>query len=485
MGVSLRPNDPFAKKLSSTAVGTQNVLIKVAVPKRTGRKRKRGSSGPFEEVMSNERPSRSITAPDLLRRLRDNSDTCALQPVGVIQDTHRFRNLPDFQVRAEDVPIMCELRDHTMTPKYDQLKQFNIDLKPDQNGVPAFPGPPTFVPVQQPYRYEYQGAAKDEITKAKPEPTPKPPPGAARSRQAVSTLMVFGISLKTTEEVPRGPPASLTRATSHLLQTINALKTVLEQRPIVTVHAVCCLLPNHSRKAIANSVRHVGYYINDDPWRETIVKYGVDPRKEPKYRFYQSLKYSINNVRAHRATLAAKSQAGPGYLFDGQNVPNLSANWQLCDLTDPVLHGLVNTSELRPDGKNEKHGWYHTGTMIKIRVIMFDKLWRIMYNEALLPEEQYKTLASLPNQVEDSSQCLLGPEWNGTPVASLATEVAREVRFGYARKLGRRTEKQQPRDIEDEANDAEAGANVEMEEEGSENSDQLEVEDASDDDLSS
>jgi len=48
VGVSLRPNDPLAKRMPSTAVETRNVLIKVTMPKRTGRKRKRGSDDPFE-----------------------------------------------------------------------------------------------------------------------------------------------------------------------------------------------------------------------------------------------------------------------------------------------------------------------------------------------------------------------------------------------------------------------------------------------------
>ena len=86
----MRPNDPLAKKLSSTGTETQNVLIKVTIPKKTGRKRKRGSNDAFVQILPAEQPSDSITASELLQRLRDNADQHSVQAVGMIQDTHRF-----------------------------------------------------------------------------------------------------------------------------------------------------------------------------------------------------------------------------------------------------------------------------------------------------------------------------------------------------------------------------------------------------------
>ena len=47
ISVSLRPDDLLAKRLLSTPVATNNLLLRVTLPKRTGRKRGRGASGPF------------------------------------------------------------------------------------------------------------------------------------------------------------------------------------------------------------------------------------------------------------------------------------------------------------------------------------------------------------------------------------------------------------------------------------------------------
>ena len=43
----LRPNDPLCSPLLSYNSLTRNVLLKITVPKRTGRKRRRGTDGPF------------------------------------------------------------------------------------------------------------------------------------------------------------------------------------------------------------------------------------------------------------------------------------------------------------------------------------------------------------------------------------------------------------------------------------------------------
>ncbi len=99
---SLRPDDPFAKTVLAGPVNTGNVLLKITVPKMTGRKRKRGADEPFQshfshytkEPSSNDEGSAIITErrhERLLRALRDNPTTSSVTPVGSIKETHRFR----------------------------------------------------------------------------------------------------------------------------------------------------------------------------------------------------------------------------------------------------------------------------------------------------------------------------------------------------------------------------------------------------------
>jgi general transcription factor 3C polypeptide 5 (transcription factor C subunit 1) len=95
LSVSLRPDDPFAKRLLGASVRTNNLLLKVTVPKRTGRKRKRGSSGPFvaSDMVSIPPKTNSpyITASHVFRSLQDNASKYTITPVGVLDESHRFR----------------------------------------------------------------------------------------------------------------------------------------------------------------------------------------------------------------------------------------------------------------------------------------------------------------------------------------------------------------------------------------------------------
>jgi general transcription factor 3C polypeptide 5 (transcription factor C subunit 1) len=97
ISVSLRPDDPFAKRLLSTPVRTNNLLLKVTVPKRTGRKRKRGTSGPFlseEEIedTANHANKTYVDASTIYRSLQDNASTYKVALAGIVDETHRFRS---------------------------------------------------------------------------------------------------------------------------------------------------------------------------------------------------------------------------------------------------------------------------------------------------------------------------------------------------------------------------------------------------------
>lgn len=94
IGASLRPDDSMAKPIMSTPTGSNNVLLKVTVPKRTGRKRKRGSNDPFMPepgANGSKRPSDYIETEIVIRSLRDNASRISVQPVGHIEEIHRFR----------------------------------------------------------------------------------------------------------------------------------------------------------------------------------------------------------------------------------------------------------------------------------------------------------------------------------------------------------------------------------------------------------
>ena len=94
----LKPGDRMAKPLKSANVSTNNILLKVTVPKRTGLKRRRGSDGQYRDCTEGrvfgERAAPMLKdARYLFRSMRDNTESCQVEAIGTINQTHRFRGM--------------------------------------------------------------------------------------------------------------------------------------------------------------------------------------------------------------------------------------------------------------------------------------------------------------------------------------------------------------------------------------------------------
>lgn len=106
----------MAKPLKSANIGTNNVLLKVTVPRRTGLKRKRGAEGPYHEgvelgVLGERAAPMLKDAQYLFRSMCDNSKSYHVEAVGTIDQTHRFRGMPDFVTSTVNMPFMQKFRD--------------------------------------------------------------------------------------------------------------------------------------------------------------------------------------------------------------------------------------------------------------------------------------------------------------------------------------------------------------------------------------
>lgn len=99
----LNPDSPNRRPIMSHHASAHNIVLKVVVPKRTGRKRKRGSNDPFEgeiEMVDAEAPQNQVCSqsrldnPKVLRRkMQDNVDRYHVEAVGIAKGVHRFRGM--------------------------------------------------------------------------------------------------------------------------------------------------------------------------------------------------------------------------------------------------------------------------------------------------------------------------------------------------------------------------------------------------------
>lgn len=99
----LTPDELLCEPVLSHNSPTNNLLLKITVPRRTGRKRKRGSQDPYIEdparhpavdkdtALDFRSHSRLDTSKQLLRSIQDSQGSYGVEVAGIIEQTHRFR----------------------------------------------------------------------------------------------------------------------------------------------------------------------------------------------------------------------------------------------------------------------------------------------------------------------------------------------------------------------------------------------------------
>ncbi|KAI5270435.1 hypothetical protein E4T47_06260 [Aureobasidium subglaciale] len=475
VGLSLRPHDHLAKKLVSKEMAVQNLLLRVTVPRRTGRKRKRGSNDPFEfhgdrkessDDGTEEAPmSIPLTAEQLRRRLVDNADNYTAQPVATIKQTHRFRALPDFQLQAGSQPVMkqigrglvnptCEFfvsfgaGEHHLIRAVSSIKNFHIDMATGRPPNEELIAPPNFTSFEQSLNYLYkQNPGVTHVTdkegKVKTVNTQAP-----KRRQVVSVPHDI-------EKVPTEPPKGLPpieKQSEALQQCVKNMLELLETRPAVTRRVACNLVDWGNEALFKEATQYVGYSFKSGPFRDTLVKYGLDPRTDPKYRCYQTFSFQL--IAKDKVIAAAKKMRDgknqwirsdrykkdeePSHVFDGKSMTTNGKTWQVCDIKEPIIAGLLATDNLRTefDLQFETYGWYYNGTIAKARIIMRDMIGMMLAGHA--PDTAaYETVATVPDEVDKTTyqKCYFERDAKNDKVMQLSGEIRNLVKTDIASRV--------------------------------------------------
>ncbi len=105
--------------------------------------------------------------------------------------------------------------------------------------------------------------------------------------------------------------------------------------------------------------QYVGYVWASGPWRDTVVRFGVDPRNDPGCRRYQTMMFMLDKEPKDSRAKYIRSRPEPAktghilrresHLFDGKNVSMDGKVWQVCDITDPLLMELLATTNIRKE----------------------------------------------------------------------------------------------------------------------------------------
>ncbi|RFU35212.1 hypothetical protein B7463_g1097, partial [Scytalidium lignicola] len=438
----LRYNDPMCAPVLSHNAPTSNLLLKITVPKRTGRKRKRGTQDPFDihsgnataisasDSMSEETSrlrthSRLDQPAKILRSLKDNVGRYKIEPVAEIERTHRFRALADFTQSAAHGPFMGNFRETVLTGKsmrmivpfykvytclysaVEKMREFKFDPsrgpKPNDEIIP----PPSLTdhPLPQNWGYHQNPNIRLEVNSTTGE--------NVLINQSRPSKVDMAYLAPDVEKIPDGPLFPVPH--DPMLQSlVSELKKVLEERPIWT------------RRALANRVgdvpgiylfkialQYIGYQFRAGPFRDAVIKFGVDPRTDPKYRIYQTLFFKVyddeerapgtpwQDIRSEYKRRAFQGLDNTtNHIFDGKSFTLDGKVWQACDITDPLLFNLIATAPLRDKCENKTtDGWFCNGRWAKVKAIMRTKLMAIRVQKTL-SDEDFAAALKIPDQVD-------------------------------------------------------------------------------------
>ncbi|KAK9414391.1 putative Transcription factor tau subunit sfc1 [Seiridium unicorne] len=381
-----RPDVPTTKPIMSHNAASNNVVLKITVPKRTGRKRKRGSSEPFTGDVApalDDGPTDRICSvgreddPKLiLRKLQDTAGRYQADAVGVIRETHRYHGLADFQFSASEMPYLTKVADHILPMRASKLRELKFDPNLyTVKGQEIIP-PPFYTDRVVPFNYFYEQNPYVRVD------------GVDEHGKAIM-VNVQGRLAKTYGHyieynyypIPTAPAKNLANSRQVPKDLLDRVRAAFEERPIWTRRALITrIAPYYSDNSLKIAVQLVGYQFKGGPWRDAIIKYGVDPRPDPRYRIYQTLAFKLerlpndSTVKNGIVRSMAREEAGRSHLWDGLQYCTNGKFWQICDITDPCLVKMINDAPVRDECDIATDGWWNGGTWAKIKAFMKAKM---------------------------------------------------------------------------------------------------------------
>ncbi|KAG7121391.1 Transcription factor tau subunit sfc1 like protein [Verticillium longisporum] len=404
----LNPESPFRRPVMSHNAATHNVVLKITVPKRTGRKRKKGSSGPFEGESNAMEPG-GVDAPSshvcskarednprvLRRKLQDNIDDYRVEPVGLVKGTHRFRGPADFQWNMDESPFIKRFQEGVMSGDLNKMREFKFnegtDLGPNVELIP----PPQWATSALPFNYTYE---------QNPYVRPEMDPSGKQTLVNTQMPVLVGYFLSADQyPVPTGPQFEYDGGDPEVEMCITLSKELMEDRPIWTRRSLLNALGTKVRNAhiVKRCAGFAGYQFRGGPFRDSIIKYGVDPRSDPSFRKYQTVIFNLRKLQPGYAgetwqglrsiRTEARQQMGDNFnshVFDGKSFWSDGKIWQVCDITDPVIARIVNESPVRPECSILTSGWFHGATWAKLKAVMKTKMMAVQFGRKF-PDEAF------------------------------------------------------------------------------------------------
>lgn len=370
----------------------ESVLLKISLPKGTLAKH-------------NGNLQKAIAAGMEEKKLR-------VLPVAIINNTIRFREMSDFQVRLDNLPSAKEYNNSFKSLNWDNFKDYvnsipDYDTKPYENlntmivdrssNIPPFdwqlPPIPRFSMVNIPYIYKYRDnpyAKKSDTGESSVKGT------------YIKNYQQLVYDFNTTTGIPTQPHPDIVKlfeqgketgiypGTSKDLQFLEKLEQCLdilhalfEKRPIWVKRHIDGIVPLDLHPALKVALSLCSYRFTKGPWRNSYIKLGVDPRTSKEYAQYQTEYFKIERKLLQDPVIkknlpdpppkdyqsSVPGEIDPRFEFDGKRIP-----WYLMLqinllIKEPNIAEIYSQTQLLPE-VNELTGWFTELDLTKIRKIV-------------------------------------------------------------------------------------------------------------------
>ncbi|KAF8803887.1 hypothetical protein BYT27DRAFT_7340686 [Phlegmacium glaucopus] len=417
--LSLRPGNPFAHPIPGDVVGTNNLLLKVIKKKR------------------------KHVADDYPCTIGEYT----AEVVGIVSKTARFRSMVDYQYFPNmddsvaklrlamdnmDVQSLCsytiprENKGYKPLPATISNEPADVNLDPQLRGISQqcdtpdnqvahsnlrlFP-PPLFSRQTIPQGYKANTASM--VSTTLDEET------GEEKKRMINRMRWKGYGpasiMFSDEHIPTKPPQAVQEGKGQINEgMLKKLEQLFARRPVWTRMSLFNQFSPAEARDVLNSKLLLPlccYVFQDGPWRDTLVRFSYDPRKDPGSRLYQRLYFRNANhpiarpsittrrhdrtaVTVHSRMLEKDAERRNSHIFDGQTLTKETAAFQLCDIIDPMLKKMIEDLDGLRDICDERDGWYTAHAFEQIKMVLRHKFFSLLEGHSASDEECRALLAN-------------------------------------------------------------------------------------------
>ncbi|ODQ80412.1 hypothetical protein BABINDRAFT_13262 [Babjeviella inositovora NRRL Y-12698] len=444
--------DPYHHPLTGLVnTQKQKILLKVSIPK-------------AQLTTENKAALAGLRISEVLGNIQ-NPHTVKIEPIAIIDRNFQFREMADFQYITRNDALTQQVKETVFAGDLVKIKEFTQEIfnsthDPHENYTNkniSLPPPCRFSHTNVPHNYQYKKNPAIQVVNDQ---------GKLKLVSKTRRIKLYTLIVNILGPTPQTPHPELVKKYRQLvemrtdpsagddklhakslqtLECIELLRDLFEQKPVWIRRQLNAVVPEKMRSVLKYALPHLSYIMRKGPWRQTYIKFGVDPRVDPAFWKYQSESFRLLGF-FHKIAVTSRSQAGgeagetdpkeaekvvqntldtsyesddwsksklvplPTYahavipedlVFTGEKLP-ATLTFQIGDVLDPMVRAQLLTNPgaptlaLKPKMLSltchlAADGWIDCHAMDIVRKIIRYKLKRMLYD---LPIEE-KVLSSI------------------------------------------------------------------------------------------